>query len=257
MSRNIAVIGGILSFGVIPSFATVYNATNDFPGGITTSTSPTNGPWSYGYASTLNPVDFTLYNNATSDYFGDGNTAGFFTQTSGGGYGFYNLPTVLKNTTGSTLGCCVEAGTIGPWPANLLLMHPGPTGLASVVRFTAPSSALYVVSGEFVAMGNYSGQTTDSVSFTSGLTSTQLASTASSSNPYFFSFSQFMNAGQSLDFSVGLGPNGQFYWDSTGFDATITSNSEFGAPTPEPAFYGTLALGLTGLFVAARRRKNV
>jgi len=55
----------------------VYSAVGDFPTVVTGVTSATNLPWSYGYASTLNPVNFTPDTNATSDYFGDGNAVGF------------------------------------------------------------------------------------------------------------------------------------------------------------------------------------
>jgi hypothetical protein len=233
---------GVFALAAVPSFATVYNAVTDFPTGITSSTSPQSGPWSYGNSTTLNPVNFSLDTTATGDYFGDGNAAGFYTPTGG-----YMLPTVLKNVTGSTIP--VEDGTIGPWPANLLLMHPGPTGDYSVVQFTAASAATYVVTGEYLAIGNNTGQTSDSVSITtSGPASTTIIGTASTNVPFTFSFSQYLAAGQSLDFAVGLGPESQFYYDSTGFDATISA-------TPEPGFYGALALGLTGLVTVLRRRK--
>jgi hypothetical protein len=189
-------------------------------------------------------VNFVLDQTATADYFGDGHAAGFYTPTGGDA-----LPTVLKNTTGTTLN--PEAVTIGPWPADLLLLHPGPTGDYSVVRFTAPVSATYAVTGEFVAMGNYSGVTDDSVSLTGpGPSSTSLYSTTSTSSPHIFSFDQAMTAGQSLDFAVGLGPQGQFNYDSTGFNATIT--------TPEPGFYSLFALCLTitALIAAIWRKKS-
>lgn len=245
MFNRIVVCGviGILA-SATAAFATVYDAVTDFPT-VNLSTSPQNGVWSYGYATTLNPVNFSLDTTATADYFGDGNAAGFYTQTG------LNLPTILKNLTNSTIPR--EDGTIGPWPADLLLLHPGQTGDYSVVRFTAPTSATYVVTGEFMAIGDSTGGngvTTDSASITTSVpSSTPIYQTTSITTPYTFAFNETMTAGQSLDFAVGLGPQGQFSYDSTGFDATISA-------TPEPGFYGVLALGLAVLAFAARRRRT-
>jgi hypothetical protein len=206
------------------------------------------GVWSYGYATSLNPVNFSFDTTATSDYFGDGGSAaGFYTPTTGPA-GSYQLPTVLKNMTGSTIP--LEAGTIGPWPADLLLLHPGPSGDYSVVRFTAPATGTYELAGEFTAIGNYSGETEDSASITtSAPSSTTLYSTNSINGPHYFAFDQTLTVGQYLDFAVGLGPASQFYYDSTGFNVTIS--------TPEPGFYSVLlAFCLTGLVVAVRRRQS-
>ena len=250
MTHNLgrmALICTVLAASRAPAFANVYNVVNDFPTGITASTAPTSGVWSYGYASALNPVNFTLDTNATADYFGDGNAAGFYTPTAPSPYDL--LPTVLKNVTSGAL--ISEGGTIGPWPTTLLLMHPGQSGDYSVVRFTAPTTATYVVTGEFMAIGNFSGVTSDSASITtSGPVSTTLYSTTSTTTPYNFSFSQQLQVGQSLDFAVGLGPSpgNQFLYDSTGFNVTIAS-------TPEPGMYAVLALGFCALVLGPRLRR--
>jgi hypothetical protein len=235
MLKRIALCGLVAFCGSASlAFADLYNAVNDFPTSITTGTLPvsSNGVWSYGYSVTL-PVTF-LPDLASPNYFGDGNAAGFSQS------GDTSLPTVLQNISSGTLNS--EGGTIGPWPTNLLLMHPGPTGNYSVVQFTAPSTGRYTVSGEFVAMGNFTGETTDSI-----LTSTgSLLFTGYSTSAPSFDFSTSLTAGESLDFVVGLGPQGQFMYDSTGFNATIT---------PEPSLYGILALGLA-CFAAAVCRRN-
>jgi hypothetical protein len=238
MKRYVLRMLAVLAVGASPAWSD-YSAVNDFPT-VTSSTSAQNGVWSYGY-STAVPGNFTLDTTAITDYFGDGNAVGFYTPTSGS-YGSFPLPAVLKNISGTTLSGVV--GTIGPWPTDLLLMHPGPGGAYSTVSFTAPNTGTYVVKGEFVAMGNYTGVTMDAVS-TTGPGATTLFSTNSSTRPSTFDLVEHLTAGESLDFTVGLGPQGQFYYDSTGFNATVT---------PEPMFYGVLALGLMGLYLANGRR---
>jgi hypothetical protein len=250
MESAVSLFAGLaLAVASTPSAsANVYDAVNDFPVISPLGTLPVsaNGVWAYGFATTpVPPANFTPDPLSTTDYFGDGGSAaGFYVPTTGTP-GTYPLPTVLKNVTGATIP--VEGGTIGPWPADLLLMHPGPSGDYSVVQFTAPASATYVVNGEFLAMGNYSGVTDDSVY---GPGSALLYTTTSLSTPHTFSLTETLKMGQSLDFAVGLGPSGEFYYDSTGFDATISA-------TPEPGFYGLLALGISSLaFVLARSRST-
>ncbi len=225
------VLAGAMLF-VSNGLADTSNAVNDFPS-ITSSTSPINGVWAYGYATSLSPVNF-LPSLPSPNYFGDGNAAGF--SESGGN----SLPTILKNTTGATIP--VEDGTIGPWPANLLLMHPGPNAQYSVLQFTAPVSGRYNVTGEFLEIGsNYGGNgvTTDNI-ILGGSTSVFVAYSAST--PAYFNLSPYLTAGETLDFTVGLGPAGQFYYDSTGFNANIT--------TPEPAGVVDLAAMLAFLGIA-------
>ena len=230
------LLAGAMLF-VSNGLAETFNAVSDFPS-ITSSTSPINGVWAYGYATTLSPVNFATDLPAVN-YFGDGNASGFSE------FGGESLPTILKNTTGATIP--VEAITIGPWPADLLLMHPGPNEY-SVLQFTAPVTGTYSVNGEFLEIGsNYgntgnTGVTTDSV-IQGGSTSLFVAYSAST--PASFNLSPHLTAGETLDFAVGLGPTGQFSYDSTGFNANISVS------TPEPASVFDLAAMLASLGIAA------
>ena len=160
-----------------------YSAVGDFP------TTPTvinaqNGVWSYGIATTLNPVDFVLDTNATSDYFNNGAAvAGYYTPT-----GNTSLPTVLKNDTGGTY----SYSSITAWPTNVLLLHPGPGGDYSIVRFTAPATATYSITGMFTSLD--SGATDDSASITASGVSTSLysATTTSASTPNAFHLARIL-----------------------------------------------------------------
>ena len=72
MFKRIAFSGVVgLLISATAAFANDYDAVADFP------TTPTlsnvhNGVWSYGTATTLSPVDFSLDTTATANYFGDG-----------------------------------------------------------------------------------------------------------------------------------------------------------------------------------------
>jgi hypothetical protein len=154
------------------------------------------------------------------------------------------LPAVLKNTTSSALDV---VGTVH-FPNDVLLLHPGADGQYAIVRFTAPTAATYSVSGIFVGLDNQNRTTTDDHIYTS-TDNLYSASVNSSTYSHAFSFTKVLAADETLDFSVGYGPD-SLYYDSTGLSATIS-------PTPEPGFYWLMSLGLAGLgTVVIRRRKN-
>lgn len=231
----VAVLG--VAASVTPALATVYSAVNDFPN---VPASATNGVWSYGYSSSLTPVSFVLDNTTTTDFFGNGDGAvGFYTPSSSPAYGSYPLPAVLKNTSAGD----INVVTVTNWSNNLLLLHPGPAGDYSIVRFTAPVAATYTVSGIFTPLD--SDPTNVSATIT---TASTVYSTTSDASPHSFIFNTTLGVGQTVDFAVGFGVSNSLYNDSTGFNATITA-------TPEPGLYGLVALGFSGLIVAVRRRK--
>jgi hypothetical protein len=240
---------GLVSIAM-PAFCS-FSAVNDFPNTATVPVS-SNGVWSYGYSLTLQPFNFQLATTATNNYFGQYGGApgavGFYTPETNASTGPYPLPAVLKNTTGANY----SALTIPNWPPNVLLMHPGPNNEYSVIRFTAPTSATYSVTGLFTGLDDH-GTTTDvHVSIPAlGGSASQFSGNVNGFGPSStqpFSFTAALTQGQSVDFAVGYG-NNNLYYDSTGFDATITA-------TPEPGFYGFLTLGLSGLLFAARLRKR-
>jgi hypothetical protein len=129
----------------------------------------------------------------------------------------------------------------------VLLLHPGADGQYAIVRFTAPAAATYSVSGIFIGLDNQNRTTTDDHIFTPA-DNLYAASVNSSTYSHAFSFTRALAANETLDFSVGYGPD-NLYYDSTGLSATIS-------PTPEPGFYGLMALGLAGLGTVVIRRRN-
>jgi hypothetical protein len=124
------------------------------------------------------------------------------------------------------------------------LLHPGPTGQYSILRFTVAVAGTYLINGAF---GSEGGNTTDvhvlfdgSTVF-SGLSDGSHLSTG-------FSFSQAFTAGQTIDFAVGNGGNG-YQGDSTLLSATLA--------VPEPASWALMISGFAMIGAAARRRRSL
>jgi len=56
-------------------------------------------------------------------------------------------------------------------------------------------------------------------------------------------------AGDTIDFAVGYGANGDYFFDSTGINATVGA-------VPEPATAALLLGGVLAVLQAARRRRG-
>lgn len=123
---------------------------------------------------------------------------------------------------------CVRPTTPGniTFAPRALLLHPGPSGQAAVVRFTAPVSAQYRVSGQFYAMdGNYTGTQTG-VSIVANYSPTVSSNIFTGNLSYpavvqssFTTRTVMLQANQTLDFRVKAAPN--YNYASTGLHAVI------------------------------------
>jgi hypothetical protein len=230
-----------LAFLVTPAFGD-FSVVNDFPAVPSTPMSA-NGVWGYGYSLNLSPFAFVSDTNATSNYFGDGSkVVGFYSPLSGVGS---QLPTVLANKTGGDF----TGFGVGPWNPTFLLLHPGSENQYSVIQFTAPVAGSYSIGGEFMGIAT-AGTTSDAHILLSGSTSvfSQEITGLGASSAHSFNLIESLSAGETVDFAVGFGDNNNYNSDSTGLQANMSL-------TPEPMFYGVLAIGLTGLYVAVRRRR--
>ena len=129
-----------------------------------------------------------------------------------------------------------------------ILQHPGPSGQDSILRLTAPSAGVYTVSGAF---SNGDNATTDvhilannvsvfdgSINHPGGLNSAP------------FSFATTLVGGETLDFAVGYGSNGNYYNDSTLLNATVTTG------VPEPMTWALMTMGFFTLGATLRRRRS-
>jgi len=127
-------------------------------------------------------------------------------------------------------------------PTDELQLHPGIDGEDAVVRWTAPSSGAFFITGKFEGLDS---TTTDVHILLNGGTLLS-GSIRSNGAAVPFTLTTGVNAGDHLDFVVGFCPN-DYFFDSTGLAATI-------APVPEPNSFALVIVGLF-VFVILRRRR--
>jgi hypothetical protein len=126
-------------------------------------------------------------------------------------------------------------------------MHPGPQDQYSVIRFTAPNAGTFVLATSFTGIDV--DQTTTDVHVLhdgSSIFNGNVHGFGSGSGPSFTT-TLTLHAGDTIDFAVGYGADGNYFNDSTGISATLSS-------VPEPASLILLALGLAGMGVIASNK---
>ncbi|PWU11253.1 MAG: hypothetical protein C5B50_23750 [Verrucomicrobia bacterium] len=166
------------------------------------------GVWSYGFSATLgSPFNFCA---APLRVLG---AEVWQTSLYGG------PPSVWFNgTTG-----VVMVGTMIFRPGGLGL-QPGPNGEDSILRFTAPSAGIYEVLAAYFGIDTI-GTSTDVHVLTNGVSAFDGAVNGSGPGSGSTNFSIFsLKAGDSVDFAVGVGPDGSFYADATGLSVQIGIN---------------------------------
>ena len=180
-----------------------FDAVRDF----SLNSNPT-GVWSYGWeTSARGPL--TLYPEASSACIT--------------GMGFWYAspkcypPLVAHNDTDQQI--CWATLCV---PPKYLILHPGPTGQMTVVRWTAPSDGLYGIRGKIEGL-DYAGPT--STGFYAVMNSKVFlvrATIDSYKSPIIFHHRRRLLAGQTIDFVVDWGTNHNYGFDSTGVQFTVT-----------------------------------
>jgi PEP-CTERM motif len=228
----VAILALRLLTGETARAGTIYDAAADF--------SPTNNPngvWSYGWSQTLGSTFNLDTTSATTDglNFWEGPV---YTGAPPGSF-----PVVGYNGTTSP----ITWGTVQVQPGQLW-MHPGPQDQYSVIRFTAPTAGTFVLATSFNGIDFVGPSTTDVhvIIDWSSIFNGNVDGYGPGSGPSFTT-TLTLHAGDTVDFAIGYGADGNYFNDSTGITATLSS-------VPEPASLMLLALGLSGMGVVASNR---
>jgi RHS repeat-associated protein len=110
-------------------------------------------------------------------------------------------------------------------PSEMLNLHPGAAGERSVVRWTAQRAGTYQIAGRFQGL-DINGTTTDVAVVHNGATNLFTGNVTGYGAQQAFAVTVTVQAGQTIDFRVGWGGNGNYGADSTGLTATVTETSE-------------------------------
>ena len=214
----------------LPVNASVYDIAGDF-----SIASNPNGAWTYGSLSGSTFTPFTVSSAAIG--------SGYWTTGSG-------FPVVVGNNTGAPV-------LYSTWnlPTDMLNLHPDPTGIASDVRFTAPSAGVYSIGGFFEGV-DYAGPTTTDVHILLNGSSSLFSDNIGSYDvPSTFSLLESLSSGDTIDFAVGYGVDGSYLYDSTGLSGSITQESL--TPIPEPATLFLMGTGLAAIGLRRRRKSGL
>jgi hypothetical protein len=188
-----------------------------------------------------------------------------WTQNLGGAF-------VVNTIRGTASGLDVWTGSVvsplGTWPAivhngtnqsvtlsNTVTyapgqfgMHSGPGGEYAVVRFTAPISGGYLLTSRFSGLDFVGPTTTDVHVLLNNSAVFSAAVNSFGAGPSYSPSSVFsLQAGDTIDFAVGFGANGNYFFDSTGLSARISA-------IPEPATLLQFAAGVLFLLALAQNR---
>src|SRR5882724_3706498 len=125
-------------------------------------------------------------------------------------------PCVAHNDTSNVI--CVLNFCV---PPSYLQLHPGPNNEVTVVRWIAPSSARFCVQGAVAGLDQ--GPTT--TSFYEVLNSNRILYSATIDSyrlPLLFHDVLTVSAGDTVDFAVDFGQDGNYFSDSTGIQFKVT-----------------------------------
>ena len=168
-----------------------------------------NGTWSYGY-KLASPSLFQAVDTGSAIARGIAGMYGWNAST------LASEPHIYFNSTASAIGF---ANTVSV-PARSIQMHPGPNGVFAVLRWTAPSTSTYAITGAF--RGNDSGGGDGRIaSIKKNGVEIFNAAVGGLGQLNSFNISTALSAGDTLDFMVD--PNGAHQNDSTGLTLAISN----------------------------------
>jgi hypothetical protein len=208
------LINLFISLFAIAASAQTWDAVKDF-----SSSNPSNN-WEYGHGQT--GTNFAIYGSFSSSCPAFSGFSGVECWWTGG----QSLPAVGLNYTSGTL--CYNSSSTVVLPTNALWMHPGSSlNDDSIVKWTAPTSGTYSISGFFEGLDSID-QTGVYVSVYRNTTPIfgpvfyQQAASCPNPGPSLNIPTQTLSlaAGDVISFAVNNG--GNYIYDSTGFEASIS-----------------------------------
>jgi hypothetical protein len=221
----------LVAIGVALVIATPAKAEFDLAADFSIASNP-NGPWSYGYSTTLTG---TLVLNSES---GTTPTGLDYWRTDIE----FGVPLSLHNPT----ALIVNYGTVTLQPGQFAF-HPGPAGQYEKVRLIVDSPATYLISGSFAGVDVF-GTSTDVHILLNGISifDGNVSGFGPSTGPSF-SLIRELTPTDELFFAVGFGSNGSVFNDSTALSAHISQ-------VPENSIFISLTIGIVALSLASRRK---
>ena len=105
-------------------------------------------------------------------------------------------------------------------PVGTVYLHPGPNGQNTVIRWTAPESGPYRIQG-WMNGSTFSYQSTIDVAVLHGITEILTADISGFYVGLMFDVIEQITAGDTIDFTVGYGTDGNYDGDATAIAVTI------------------------------------
>lgn len=248
LTCTIALVLALIAWPIC-SAAAIYDVATQF--------SPTTnaGTWMYGEKPTSfgSFQTLTLHTAGPSSLLHDASLVGWngADPQPTGGFAYY--PFVLQNV-GSVYNDINEGGgSLLSIPTGTVFMHPSPVNL-SVVRFTAPETGVYALSGSFDRLQSSPITHRQEVQIVSNGVTLFDQATTGNLTPYPFSFPTLsLAAGQNVDFQELANPD--FPGATMRLDATF--NSATGVPLPTGASAGLVTVAaIVAVHVARVRRRQ-
>ena len=215
-SRRALLLLVTLSAMTAVCIAQTWDARRDF------APSNPNGAWSYG--SGVTGTSFTLYATYLTSCDAAWGVQGLVCWS---GDLYYNAPLVASNITGQWLYCCYGVVV----PPDALVVHPAPDWepADSIVQWKAPADGSYRISGYFEILDAVNPTGIIGLVYRNGTLLYRgelLGPPAQYPNQIggredFYCPQLSLNAGDIISF--GVNSDGTFYYDSTGFNATIVT----------------------------------
>src|SRR5579859_3197589 len=183
------------------ALTTLWDAARDF-----SATANPNGAWSYGWSagrgSAFNPYTVAATTNVFNVWKYSANQL---------------EPGIIYN--GTTTMAAYASGLI---PPGSLAFHPGPSGQNAIVRWTAPSGGSYDVVATFTGRDQAGPTSTDVAVLSNGMQLWAGEVTGYLATQTFIAGPLKLNAGDTIDFTVGYGTDGNYYYDTTGLAVRVS-----------------------------------